>query len=893
MAIFDLGDLITTLLLLFLVLYFRARDSNNRSVEDLRRFLDTTHSNLEARFESMIAELEERTVDMQAQRDLNIEFMRRGEQSYQNFIESVKGLEASQQRMEELFTSVQHYSKELEKIGQQFRKVEEDTEQIHKLDNHLKEQRNWATELQNHLIQKMGEQHSLLRNDFSQYAEEQKDRWNADSTGLTTQFQELEKNLALQAEALKRVYREHSEWEKVEQSLQADAEQFHVQQQHLQQEIENTAAQNAQLAEQIANRQTQVQQTMSQLQDDCQKLQSVLEQEGQRQQQELQAHLEQNFGNLQQKQNRLFEQKCDNLMLQSMEQVQQRLSEFEQWCSAYFEKFSDIEADIQKDRNSLLSQFRIEMQTEMEEQRQIFGQQAANLLHDWETLSGNYRQLQSELESIEKRSQGEIKEKFELYEKHFIEELQQRQSQLTEHLQQWDGEQKNQLAQQSSQAQQNQAEAWERSRETWERQVAVERRNLKEQLRLSKQQIQSHETEAEREIRELMETLKQEVKLKQESISQQNKEHDLEIRKRLDEYGSELEQWMQKFQQMERDMYSRSQKLEDQYETLEGRIQTDVQQMANNFETIEQQQQHILSNGKLIERAERLWRETREQIARLREQSSTLHSYAEQAQHLEKEFSYIRQLAHEGTTKLQTLETSEERAETLQQNIGHIEQTLEQNQNSWEQLYNQSERIQKMEEYLRQIEDVYTERGKEFMLLEEQAQNLLANQSEVLTHIGELKDFRSRIHSIENILGPLEKKANELSHLQQIIEENSAQSTKAVEQISLLENLLKTAAERLERFQKLRNWSVQAEERIQTLSDNLDTNIHLAEQVALQQGNLPGPESGNTDLTRVDEETRTMVFQLAEKGWDNTTIAKQLNISVGAVELILEMSSLI
>ena len=120
MAIFDLGDLITALLLLFLVLYFRARDSSNRSVEDLRRFLDTMHSNLETRFESMIAELEERTGDIQAQRDLSIEFMRRGEQSYQNFIQSVKGLEASQQRMEELFNSVRHYAVELERSRSSF-----------------------------------------------------------------------------------------------------------------------------------------------------------------------------------------------------------------------------------------------------------------------------------------------------------------------------------------------------------------------------------------------------------------------------------------------------------------------------------------------------------------------------------------------------------------------------------------------------------------------------------------------------------------------------------------------------------------------------------------------------------------------------------------------------
>ncbi len=893
MTIFDLGDLITVLVLLFLVLYFRARDSNNRSIDEVRRFLSSMRGSLEHRFQNIKNELEERSVELEAQRDLNIEYMRRGAQSYQNFMQSVEGLEATQQRLETLFDSLRLYEEQMGQIQQQFSQVAQQTEQVHKLDAHLKEYRHWAGELQKHLMLKLDEHQRLLENNLEKYLTEQKESFSQDWESLNTRLQGLEEGTAQQADALQRVVRERSEWDKVERALQSDAEHLRQKQQALREKFDYVLEQNNQLEARYESRKNQVQEFQEQLNQLYGEVEQDLKEELNRHRQELREQLLLDIQNLQREQKALLGHKTDELMRKTIEQVHRNLQEFEQWCSAYFEKFVSIEGDIKKDRNALLEQFRIDMWQEMETAKSIYGEQANELFGDWSMLSENYQRLQSDFEQIESRSREELGSQFELYEKNFIDDLRKKRLQMTEHLQLWDDSMKNQLEELARQMESSQEANWDRNREIWDRQVEVERRNLKEQLRISKQQIQGHEIEVERNIRQLMVDLKSEAKSQQENIVQQNRERDIEIRKRLEEHGSSLEQWSQNFLQMEKNMQERSRKLEEQYESLEVRIERDVQQMASNFETIEQQQQHILSNGKLIERAEQLWRETREQIARLREQNSILNTYGEQSQHLGKEFEYIKQLAQDIGGKLRALEAIEERAETLQQNVKNVEQTMEQNRSQWEAMYAQHDRIQQMEEYLRRIEEVYQDRGKEFIALEQQAQNLEAHQAQVLQHINGIKDIESRISSVEQLVGPLEEKASELSRLQDVIEQNSVYTGQVSEQISVLQRLVDIAQQRSEELERMRSWLANAEERVKKMNENLDMNIHLAEQVALQQGNQQNLNDSGVDLARIDAETRTMVFRLSEKGWDNRTIAKQLNISVGAVELILEMSSII
>ncbi len=892
MTIFDLGDVISVLVLVLLVLYFRARDSNNRSINDVRRFLDNVRSNMEQRFQSILDELEDRSVDMEAQRDLNLEFMRRGEQSYQSFLQSVEGLEAARQRLETLFESVNRYEEELARIEEQFSRTDQQTEQVHKLDTHLKEQRRWAAELQNYLMQKLTEHGNMLRSDADQHLEAQKEQLSENLMKFAKRLQLLEQETGQQAESLQKVIRARGEWDKIERVLQSDAERLRQTQKALRDKLQEAMQQNSGLEDQIAARQNQLQNSLEHLAKNYKDIQKELSQYQEHHRQELRERLEHDVLNLQNEQKALLSKETDLLMQQTIDQVHQRLQEFEQWCSAYFEKFSGIESDIKKDRDTLLEHFRADMQAEMEQTCDSYRKQATELFGDWNILSENYHRLQVDLEHIENRSREELSAQFELYENNFADELRRKQNQLSGHLQSWDAKLKQQLEDLAARAERTQHENWERSSELWEREVAGERRELKEQLRSSRQEMQQHSAEAGREIQDVVEKLKSEAKTRQESMAQQNKERDAELRRRLDEHGDELEQWSQEFQQMEKSIQDRGRRLEEQYETLEVRIQTDVQQMANNFETIEKQQQHILSNGKLIERAETLWRDTREQIAKLREQSSVLNTYTEQSQHLEKEFEYIRQLAQGVVEKLKALEASEERAEVLQQNVQDLEQRLEQTRSKWELLYAQHDRVQQMEETFRHIGAVYQERGKEFLALEEQARNLEAYQATGLQHISEMKGIEARIRSAEQLLGPLEQKTKEISSLQAVIEQNTEQTEQVFEQVSLLQELLDASRQHSDEMEKMRGWLVKAEKRIQEMSEGLDSNIRLAEQLTLHgQGVGQGAGESGAVVDLPHEETRGMVFQLAEKGWDNATIAKQLNISVGEVELILEMGS--
>ena len=885
-------------MLLFLVLYFRARDSNNRSIGEIRQFLDNIRNDMELRFQDILEDLEKRSVDMQTERDFNIEYMRRGAQSYQNFIQRVEGLEATQERLEDLFNIVHKYEEELDQIEQQieqqFGRVSQQVSLVHKLDGHLKEQRTWAEKLQKHLFQELNEHGDMLQGNFEEYLVSKKQSLENEFSQLDHRLQELKSNAVTQEEMLQKIHRSRQEWDKVEHALQADAKSLRQSQENLQEKLQHILQQNSQMEDKVEVRRSQLQESLDRLDQDYQDLQVSLEHKMQQQKQEFRESLEQNIQNLQHQLQEQMSEKAEVLMNQTIEQMHQQLQEVEQWFSTYFEKFSDIEIDIKKDRKVLLEQFRAEMEREVEAMRESYREQANDLLGDWNTLSEKHQRLQADLQHIENRSRDELNAGFELYEKNFTDTLRKKQNDLNERLQLWEENLKKKLEEQSAEMELTQQEDWERSRQLWDKQIEAERRNLKEYLRTSKQQIQGYENESMSTTRELMEEIRSEIKALQDNLVQQNNECDAEIRKRLEEYSNKLGQWYKKFQQAEKDIQERSHKLEQHCEAMDTRLQADVQQMMNNVQTIEQQQQHVLDNAKLIERAEQLWRETREQIAKLREQNSVLSTYVEQSKHLSKEFDYIRQRAQDVGEKLQDLAASEEQAETLQQNIYNLAETLEQSQNKWEAMYAQNDRLQQIEESLHRIEEAYQERGREFLASEERAQSLEARQAQVLQHVGDVQDIQAHISSLEQLAVPLEKKLHELSHLQSVLEKNLGPVDQVVGQIAALEELLEAAQKQGEEFQRMRSWLLEAEERVQNMGEELEANIHLAEQITLQQANSSGSfGDSSADLARIDEETRKMVLQLREKGWDNHAIAKNLNISISAVEMILEMSSMV
>ena len=65
LPIFSIGNLITFLAVLLILVILRALDRNNRSLEKLKRFSDKITANISALMEEKTAQLRELTVDLQ------------------------------------------------------------------------------------------------------------------------------------------------------------------------------------------------------------------------------------------------------------------------------------------------------------------------------------------------------------------------------------------------------------------------------------------------------------------------------------------------------------------------------------------------------------------------------------------------------------------------------------------------------------------------------------------------------------------------------------------------------------------------------------------------------------------------------------------------------------
>jgi len=147
-----------------------------------------------------------------------------------------------------------------------------------------------------------------------------------------------------------------------------------------------------------------------------------------------------------------------------------------------------------------------------------------------------------------------------------------------------------------------------------------------------------------------------------------------------------------------------------------------------------------------------------------------------------------------------------------------------------------------------------------------------------------LESLEGQVQGITREVDTIPKRLTEITGQIESLSENKDRAMSAVQQLESLDEMIGDVEQRIDKMQKAREWLGRTETRLEQIAKQADDQLKLLGNILKKDGKGAAGED-NAPSNRV----RNMVRQLAHQGWGVKEIAKQTELSVGEVELILEL----
>jgi DNA repair exonuclease SbcCD ATPase subunit len=416
-----------------------------------------------------------------------------------------------------------------------------------------------------------------------------------------------------------------------------------------------------------------------------------------------------------------------------------------------------------------------------------------------------------------------------------------------------------------------------------------------------------------------------------ETLKQQQREIDGDLRKisslvesrigefgeRLDESRRHIEEWQNRFNGQMRDLDSSvdeyRRKIRDLGTENEERLtavrfaienlreETAAQRTEAFAHTDEQVRmldsaikdadRHIkefLAQTKLFDQAEELKSALERKIEDLRGDLNGLDQRRTEAAELEAKFVKIKRLEEEVDAKMVAFQSEKRRIELMETDFNRLLQTSQSVKEKLIDVSTSDDTLQAVQVQIRRLEDSLNDVEERYQRIEKKNQILEETNAGIDDNFKALQEAERAVQKIHN---EVQRLLDEQEEVRTSIEKLSAENVKAretAEKAASLDSLLSSVEQRMNKLQTARESLAKAETRFEEISKNVQEQFKLFS--ALLKDDEPG-KGGLKERGAPPIGTRETVIKLKQQGWAAEEIARTVKLSVGEVELILEMGS--
>jgi chromosome segregation ATPase len=323
---------------------------------------------------------------------------------------------------------------------------------------------------------------------------------------------------------------------------------------------------------------------------------------------------------------------------------------------------------------------------------------------------------------------------------------------------------------------------------------------------------------------------------------------------------------------------------EEKIQTGLGETESRVSRLSANLEEIRRELKDFSSQTRLFEKTDELKASLERSMEALKSDMAGIEERRAEAAQLETEFIKIRRLEDEVNSKMTRFLSEKNHLDIMEKDFERLIQTSQRVEERLKEVTGADDTLQGIQVTLRKLEDAIVAADEKYQRIEKKNHILEETNSSIERNFLIMEETEAALQKCrENI----DKAGAEIDSFRPAIEELAEANEKArntTEKLDILDTSLKTIEERIGKMQTAREWLARAETRFEELHKNVQEELKLIEAVLRDESKKSRSSKGAPAIA-----VRENVVRLRRQGWGAEEIARNLNISRGEVELILEL----
>jgi chromosome segregation ATPase len=370
------------------------------------------------------------------------------------------------------------------------------------------------------------------------------------------------------------------------------------------------------------------------------------------------------------------------------------------------------------------------------------------------------------------------------------------------------------------------------------------------------------------------------------SIRMELAKHSIETSETLKQYQRTLDEGrnnlMEKMRELDSNIEEARRRLRDFSAETDSRI-------ASVRSAVEDTERHIreaVDQTKLVDKADALRLDMERRIEDLKGDMDRLDQRRVEAAQLENDFVKLRRLGDDVNAKMTKFISEQRRIEAMEADFSRLIQISHAVEEKLTQVTGSDDLLQGMQLQIRKLQEALGTSEEKYQRIERKSQ-ILDNTNDGIDRNFKVLQESEKLSS--KIGGELDRYAEDVNLLRTSIErlaEESEKARDASEKIDVLNNLLEDIEARMTSLQRVRQWIAEAETRLENLNKQAQTQARAIDSI--MKGKKSGPPA-NIGEGAPSPQKKENVIALKRQGWTEKEIAEALKISLGEVELILEM----
>ncbi|MDR1142661.1 MAG: hypothetical protein LBK77_00390, partial [Spirochaetaceae bacterium] len=393
--------------------------------------------------------------------------------------------------------------------------------------------------------------------------------------------------------------------------------------------------------------------------------------------------------------------------------------------------------------------------------------------------------------------------------------------------------------------------------------------------------VSRRSTEIDGRFNEWQSALEQKLAARGEEAEAERRSLELSFKDELNvRVGEQSERILSGLERLRIDAAAFEEKIQNGLDETESRIS----RLSANLEEIRRELKEFNSQTRLFEKTDELKTSLERSMEALKGDMAGIEERRAEASQLETEFIKIRRLEDEVNSKMTRFLSEKNHLDIMEKDFDRLIQTSQRVEERLKEVTGADDTLQGIQVALRKLEDAIVVADEKYQRIEKKNHILEETNSSIERNFQIMEETEAALRKCrENI----DKAGAEIDSFRPAIEELAEASEKArntTEKLGMLDTGLKIIEDRIEKVQAAREWLARTETRFEELHRDIQGELKLIEAVLKDESKKSKTGKGAPAIA-----DRENVKRLRRQGWEAEEIARALKISVGEVELILDM----